>query len=158
VSTDGRSDEWTINETGRSVPLAAVHAFLTESYWARGIDADTVARSIRHSRPFTLYHRGSLAGFARVVTDCATFAYLADVFVLPEFRGRGLAKWLVYTVLEHPEFAGVRGWYLKTRDAHGLYRRQGFEPLSNPELFMWRPGVAAERAHERPPNVTPPSP
>jgi GNAT superfamily N-acetyltransferase len=107
----------------------AIHAFLTESYWAPGIPFDLVDRSIDRSIPFGLYApTGELAGFMRVITDGATFGYLADVFVLDEHRGRGLGVWLVETALAHPDLARVRRVALGTWDAHSLYERFGFAP------------------------------
>ena len=107
--------------------LDAIHGFLKTAYWCEGIPRETVRRSIDHSLCFGLYSgNGGLAGFARAVTDHTTFAYLADVFVLPDHQGHGLGKWLVATVLAHPDLAGLRQLMLATRDAHGLYARFGF--------------------------------
>jgi GNAT superfamily N-acetyltransferase len=113
-----------------------VARFLGESYWARGIPLQTVQRSIAGSLCFALLDGTKQIGFARVISDRATIAYLADVFVLPDYRGRGLGKWLVECVLAHPELQGLRRWILVTRDAHGLYRHFGFKPLARPEGFM----------------------
>lgn len=118
--------------------------FLASSYWARGIPAATVRRSIEGSLCFALLDpAGRQVGFARVITDRATIAYLGDVFVLPELRGRGLGKWLVSCVMAHPDLQGLRRWVLVTLDAHGVYEPLGFRPLARPELFMERhdPGV-----------------
>ncbi len=120
---------YTISTDPARLDLDVVHGWLArESYWAAGIARDVVARSIAHSLPFGLYAPDGQVGFARVVTDRATFGYLADVFVLPAHRGRGLGVWLVETVLSHPELQGFRRWHLATRDAHGLYTRFGFVP------------------------------
>ena len=116
--------------------VAVVHGFLTDSYWAKGIPVETVRRSIRNSLCFGLYEGSRQIGFARVVTDRATFAYLADVFVLESHRGRGLAKLLMDAVVAHPELQGLRRWMLATRDAHALYAQYGFTPLPAPEGFM----------------------
>jgi GNAT superfamily N-acetyltransferase len=119
--------------------VAAIHDYLSgHSYWARGRSRAVVERSIAHSLPFGVYYEERQVGFARVVTDYATFAWLADVFVLEEFRGRGLSKWLLEVVCAHPELQGLRRWLLATKDAHGLYRRYGFTPLADPELWMER--------------------
>jgi GNAT superfamily N-acetyltransferase len=115
-----------------------VHGFLTRSYWARGVPPDVVQRSIENSLVFGVYGGDEQVGFARVVTDRATFAYLADVFVLEGHRGRGLGKWLMEVVLAHPELQGLRRWMLATADAHGLYRRYGFRELGKPQIFMER--------------------
>ena len=122
---------------------AAVHAFLTRSYWARGVPREVVDRSIDHSLAFGLFQGSRQIGFARVITDRATFAYLADVYVLDEYRGRGLGKWLISSVLAHPDLQGLRRWSLVTRDAHELYRAFGFRELSNPSRHMeiFRPDV-----------------
>ena len=119
-----------------------IHRFLSErSYWAKGVSRETVERSIEHSLCFGLYKAGRQAGFARVVTDFATFAWLADVFIVEEERGGGLGKKLVAGVLGHPELQGLRRFLLGTRDAHKLYEQFGFAPLEYPERFMEiRPG------------------
>jgi GNAT superfamily N-acetyltransferase len=113
-----------------------VHGFLTASYWAADIPRATVERSLAGSLNFGLYRDGMQIGFARFVTDGATFAYLADVVVLPDYRGQGLATWLVGTALTHPALTGLRRVLLATRDAHTLYAKFGFAPLARPERFM----------------------
>jgi GNAT superfamily N-acetyltransferase len=116
-----------------------IHRFLSEeSYWAKGRDRAIVERSIANSIPFGLYLDGRQVGFARVVTDRATFAWLADVFVLPEHRGRGIGKRLVETVLTHPELQGMKRWLLGTADAHELYRRFGLEEIPANSPLMAR--------------------
>jgi GNAT superfamily N-acetyltransferase len=114
----------------------AIHAYLSRSYWAAGIPREIVARSIAHSLCFGVYDGGRQVGFARVVTDRATYAYLADVYILESHRGRGLGVRLVEQVMAHPDLQGLRRWGLVTQDAHGLYRRFGFEPLAHPERYM----------------------
>lgn len=121
-----------------------LHAFLREAYWSRGIPRETVARAVAGSLCFGLFAPGGApAGFARVVSDRATFAYLADVFVDPAHRGRGLGVWLVETVLAHPELQGLRRWALATADAHVLYARFGFTAPSRPDrqLVIERPDI-----------------
>ncbi len=118
--------------------LLVIHGFLAQSHWAKGIPFAVVERSIAHSLAFGLYRDGRQIGFARVVTDRATFAYLADVFVLPGERGKGLGRWLVETVLRHPELQGLRRWLLGTRDAQGLYEQCGFRAPPPPFVFMER--------------------
>ena len=113
-----------------------IHGFLAKSYWARGIPREIVDRSIEGSLCFGLYDGDRLVGFARVITDRATFGYLADVFVLESHRGRGLATWFMESVMSHPDLRGIRRWMLVTRDAHGLYRKVGFTDLSAPERIM----------------------
>ena len=128
--------------------LDAIHMFLCDSYWAEGIPRATVEKSIRNSLCFGLFCRAAQIGFARVVSDYTTFAYLADVFVLPEYRGQGLAKWLMECIMSHPELQGLRRWLLVTRDAHGLYAKFGFKPLAHPERLMeiHSPAIYAQRA------------
>lgn len=124
--------------------LDAIHAYLSgESYWARGIPRETVARSIAGSLCFGVFHTddGAQVAFARVITDRATFAYLADVYVLPAYRGRGISRWMMETVLAHPELQGLRRWMLMTKDAHGLYARFGFHPMEHPDRAMERTEV-----------------
>ena len=104
----------------------AIHAYLEGSYWAAGIPRAVVERSLRNSLNFGVYGGEELVGFARVVTDLATFAYVGDVFVIDAHRGRGLSKWLMECILDHPDLRDVRRWHLVTRDAHGLYAKFGF--------------------------------
>jgi GNAT superfamily N-acetyltransferase len=117
--------------------LERIHGFLESSYWAAGIPAQAVRRSVENSLAFGVFKGGEQVGFARVVTDYATFAYLADVFVLEPHRGRGLAKWMMEVVFSHPELQGLRRWILATRDAHGLYRRCGL-PNWRTRRSSWR--------------------
>lgn len=120
------------------VDLDVVHRELAASYWSPGIPRHVVAKGIANSIAFSLLAPdGTQAGFARVVTDRASYAYLGDVFVLAEHRGKGLGKWLVETVLAHPDLQGLRRFALATADAHGLYARYGFAPATHPELHMF---------------------
>ena len=125
--------------------IELIHDFLSRStYWAVGRRRDVVERSIENSLPFGIYKGDNevgfaQVGFARVVTDYATFAWIADVFVLNDHRGQGLSKWLMEVILSHPELQGFRRWVLATKDAHGLYERFGFIPLHRPERWMERP-------------------
>ena len=114
-----------------------------QSYWAAGIPMDILKRSIANSLSFGLFYNGEQIGFARVITDYATFGYLADVFIDPKFRGKGLASWLMETILSHPALPGLRRWMLATRDAHGLYEKYGFTKLLNSERIMEisKPGI-----------------
>ncbi len=113
-----------------------IHSFLVTSYWAKGRRRSVVERSIRNSLCFGVYIAGRQVAFARVVSDRAVFAYLMDVFVLPEFRGRGISKALMRTVLEHPDLQNLRVFLLATRDAHDLYAQFGFGSLAHPERWM----------------------
>jgi GNAT superfamily N-acetyltransferase len=123
--------------------LPMIHDFLVRSRWAKGIPFEVLKKAIDHSLPFGLYRDGRQVGFARVVTDHATFAYLADVFVVEEARNLGLGQRLVAAILEHPELKGLRRWLLGTRDAHSLYRRFGFAEPAPPFAFLERldPGI-----------------
>ena len=115
----------------------AIHDFLSnQSYWAAGIPMDTVQRAVDGSLCFGIYKNTVQIGFARWITDRATFAYLADVYVLPEFQGRGLMKKLMSLMLFHNDLQGLRRYMLSTRDAHGLYEKFGFKPIENPGNFM----------------------
>jgi GNAT superfamily N-acetyltransferase len=131
-------EEFTVSDDAARLDRDVVERFLTGSYWAKNIPRATLDKSLRNSLCFALLEGERQIGFARVVSDHATIAYLADVFVLPEFRGRGLAKWLLTCVLAHPELQGLRRWVLATRDAHDLYRKLGFTPLKRPDIFMER--------------------
>jgi GNAT superfamily N-acetyltransferase len=116
--------------------VSMIHEFLRNSYWAKNIPRAVVARSIRNSICVGVFHKGKQVGFGRVITDRATFAYLADVFVLPEHRGRGAAKAMLRAVLAHRQLQGLRRWMLATLDAHGLYKKFGFTALSHAERYM----------------------
>jgi GNAT superfamily N-acetyltransferase len=116
--------------------LDLIHGFLAESYWAKGIPRATLERALRGSLCFGAFDGQSQVGFARAITDGATFAYVADVFVVPEARGRGVGKALIASMRAHPELQGLRRWLLVTRDAHGLYAQHGFTALAAPERFM----------------------
>ncbi len=131
-----RRGEMMVSTNPRLVHVATVQAFLSQSYWARGIPVEVVERSIRGSVPFGLYDGGRQVGFARVVTDLATYGYLADVFIVESHRGRGLARWMMECVIGHPSLAGFRRWQLATMDAHGLYEQAGFRRVAHPERMM----------------------
>lgn len=129
------------------VPL--IHQYLSEqSYWAAGIPFSTVQRSIQHSMCFGVYREAQQVGFARVVSDHATYAYLADVFILPAERGKGLSKWLMQVIVEHPDLQGLRRFVLATKDAHGLYAQFGFTEYAQPDRLMCRhdPDVYKKKA------------
>ncbi len=123
------------SDPGR-LQLDAIHAFLARSYWSPGVPRAVVARAIAHSLCFGIYAGAEQVGFARVVTDRATFAYLADVYVLEAHRGQGLAARLVAHIQAHPDLQGLRRFLLATRDAHGLYARFGFRPVAAPDRLM----------------------
>ena len=131
-----RRGAYLISTDKRKLDLAVVHGFLATSYWAMGVPMEVVERSVEHSLAFGVYEDNRQVGFARVITDRATFAYLADVFILEPSRGKGLGTWLIEVVLSHPELQGLRRWMLATRDAHELYRKVGFTNMASPERFM----------------------
>lgn len=140
MSREWHKDGYTISTETERLDLDIIHRFISEeSYWGRGRELETVRRSVENSLPFGIYAGAEMVGFARVVTDYATFAWIADVFIVAEHRGRGLSKWLMETMLSHPDLQGFRRWLLATKDAHGLYRQFGFDELRRPERFMERP-------------------
>lgn len=126
------------------INVDVVHGFLSRSYWATNIPRETLAKAIAHSLCFSLYKDDTQIGFARVITDRATFAYLADVFVLAEHRGAGLGTWFMSVLFAHPELQGLRRFSLATRDAHGLYEKFGFTRPKNPDRLMEIVKTAAE--------------
>jgi len=137
-------DGYVISTDKDKLDVAAIHAYLARSYWSPGIPKAVVEKAIAGALCFGLFaEKGNQVGFARAITDSATFAYLADVYVLEEHRGKGLGKWIVETILAHPSLQGLRRILLATRDAHTLYAQFGFEPLANPESLMsiHRPNV-----------------
>ena len=139
--TARREDGYEVATDPQRLDLDAIHGFLVDAYWCAGIPREKLERAIAGSLPFGLYAPdGAQAGFARVVTDRATFAYLADVFVLQPHRGRGLGVWLVERIVAHPDLQGLRRFHLATADAHGLYARFGFLPHPQPERLLDRLG------------------
>jgi N-acetylglutamate synthase-like GNAT family acetyltransferase len=140
-----RHDDVLISDDRTQLDRALIHRFLSErSYWAQGVSREIVERAIEHSHCFGVYKSGRQVGFARVVTDFTTFAWLADVFIVEEERGRGLSKKLVAGILAHPQLQGLRRFLLGTLDAHGLYAQFGFAPMKHVERFMemHRPNAA----------------
>jgi GNAT superfamily N-acetyltransferase len=131
--------DYVISTDKHRLDVQFIHDFLSNrAYWARGRSLDVVKRSIDHSLNFGVYKDNQQIGFARVVTDFATFAWLADVFVIDEHRGIGLGLWLIEVIVNHPDLQGLRRWLLATRDAHELYRRAGFSELTTPQIWMER--------------------
>ena len=148
VPVEHRRGEYCISTDPARIDLDVVYEFLTNCYWAKGIPRDVVARSIEHSLCFGIYHgTEGQVGFARVISDFGTIAYLGDVFVLESHRGRGLSKWMMACIMQHPALQGLRRWILLTRDAHGLYSQFGFTPLKSPDRYMelHRPDVYETR-------------
>jgi ribosomal protein S18 acetylase RimI-like enzyme len=126
----------TVSTDPSRLDLEVIHGFLARSYWATGIPRQVVERALRHSLCFGAYEGNRQVGFARVVTDSATYAYVSDVFVLPSHQGRGVGKQLMATIMGHPDLQGLRRWTLFTRDAHRLYRQYGFGEARHPERLM----------------------
>jgi GNAT superfamily N-acetyltransferase len=141
---------YTISTDRTRFDVAAIHAFLVRSYWSPGIPLATVERAIAHSLAFGVFDGVEQVGFARVVTDRATFAYLADVYILEGHRGQGLARRLVETILAHEDLQGLRRFLLATRDAHPLYAAFGFKPLAAPDRMM---EIHNPRAYEKGPQA-----
>jgi GNAT superfamily N-acetyltransferase len=137
-SPTGHSDHLIIDTDRRKLDFELIHHFLGSSYWAAGIPREVVQRSIENSLCFGVYEGERQVGFARVITDYATFAWLADVFIVESHRGRGLSKRLMEAIFAEPRLQGLRRWMLATRDAHALYSRYGFRPLAAPDRMMER--------------------
>ena len=131
-----KKGKYSISANRKRLDLDAIHGFLSRSFWAEAIPKKLVAKSIRNSLCFGLFHGRDQVGFARVVTDRATYAYLCDVYILESHRGQGLSKWLIEAVMAHPDLQGLRRFQLVTRDAQGLYKRFGFRPPQHPERHM----------------------
>jgi GNAT superfamily N-acetyltransferase len=130
-------DGFCISTENARLDLCAIHHFLsTEAYWSLNIPFSRVEAAVAHSLNFGLFQKEQQIGFARIVSDFSTVAYLADVYVLPEFRGRGLSKWLMQTIREYPELQGLRRWILTTKDAHGLYKQFGWKSVAFPDRWM----------------------
>jgi GNAT superfamily N-acetyltransferase len=131
-------DNFVVTTDPARLDINFIHGYLARSYWAEGIRRETVERSIANSLCFGVYEEGKQVGFARVITDYATFAYLADVFIIESHRRRGLSKFLMECIVDHPQLQGLRRWTLGTRDAHELYAKYGFKSLAKPDRFMER--------------------
>lgn len=131
-----RKGIYLISTNKRKLKANTIHDFLTNSYWSKGIKIERVKKAIQGSLCFGVYHNTKQIGFARVITDFTSFGYLADVFIIEKYRGRGLSVWLMKCILNHPELKDVKSWMLATRDAHGLYSKFGFKPLKEPQKYM----------------------
>jgi GNAT superfamily N-acetyltransferase len=131
------NDGYIVSTDRHRLDLSFIHDYLsTQAYWCLNIPFAIVQRSVENSLCFGVYHGDRQVGFARVISDYATIAYLGDVFVIPEHRGKGLSKRLMEAIMDHPELQGLRRWILLTRDAHELYRKFGWKPIANPDLYM----------------------
>ena len=131
-----RDDRFVISTDPARLDVDVIHSYLTRSYWAADIPIHVVMQALANSINFGLYEGTTQIGFARVVSDRATFAWVCDVFVLEGWRGRGLSKWLIECVRSAPQLQGLRRWILATRDAHGLYAQFGFKPLAAPDRWL----------------------
>ena len=129
-------DKFYISTEKEKMDIDLIHSFLTRSYWAEGISKKIISRSIEGALCFGVFENDKQVGFARMVTDKATFAYLADVFIIDEYRGLGLSKWLMEVIMSYPDLQGLRRMMLATRDAHELYKKFGFTPLNNVDRWM----------------------
>jgi GNAT superfamily N-acetyltransferase len=131
-----RRGEYTVTTDRHQLNIRAIHAYLTHSYWSPGVPIAVIERAVANSLCLGMHHAEAQMGFARVITDKSTFAYLADVYILEPHRGKGLSKWLLQVIREHEDLQGLRRFMLATRDAHDLYRQFGFTELSDPSKLM----------------------
>lgn len=141
-----QKDEYIISTDKTKLQFDVIYSFLSTSYWSPNIPLETVKRAAEHSLTFGIYKHEIQVGYARIISNFATFAYLADVFVLESERGKGISKWLMECITQLPDLQGLRRWMLATRDAHGLYAQFGFTPLDKPEIMMQiaRPNIYNE--------------
>lgn len=131
-----KQDNYIISDDDAILDIDAICDFLSQAYWADKRPRDVIERSLQHSLNFGIYDRKKQIGFARIVTDYSTFAYLCDVFIHEEYRERALGKWLMECILSHHELQGLKRWCLLTKDAHGLYKKFGFTELNDPSRWM----------------------
>lgn len=139
--------DFTISTDKSKLDLTVIHDYLAnESYWSKNIPKERIRKSIANALCFGIYYKGNQIGYAKVVSDFSTMAYLGDVFVLEDYRGQGLSKWLMETIMSHPELTGLRRWILLTSDAHELYKKFGWQPIASPEKWMeiHRPDIFRE--------------
>jgi GNAT superfamily N-acetyltransferase len=129
-------DGYNISTDKSKLDIEVIHDYLTQAYWSEGISRDIIQKSIDHSLVFGVYHHEDQVGFCRVISDHTTFAYLADVFILPAHRRKGLSKWLIKTVMDYSSLQGLRRWMLMTRDAHALYEQFGWKVMAMPDRCM----------------------
>jgi GNAT superfamily N-acetyltransferase len=136
-ATSFEEQGYSITTDKSKLDIPFIHNYLSEeTYWSKNIPGETVEKAIQNSLSFGLFFNKIQIGFARVITDYATFAYLADVFIIPEQRGKKLSKWMIQTIVDHPDLAGLRRWILITRDAHGLYSQFGWKEIAYPDRWM----------------------
>ncbi|WBU87977.1 GNAT family N-acetyltransferase [Cellulophaga omnivescoria] len=130
-------DDYTISTNKDKLDILSIHKFLAnETDWAKDIPINTLKTSIKNSLNFGLYYKNQQIGFARIISDFSTIAYLGDVFILQEYRGKGLSKWLINEIMQHPNLQGLRRWILLTNTAEWLYKKYGFTEIANPEFYM----------------------
>ncbi|MFT5520096.1 MAG: ribosomal protein S18 acetylase RimI-like enzyme [Enterobacterales bacterium] len=136
-------DDYRVTTNQSEMDVEAIHQYLTNSYWSPGLPLETLRKALQNSFCFAALKGNEQIGFARLITDYTTFAYLADVYILEAHQGKGLSKMLLDEIFKHPKLDGLRRIMLATRDAHGLYEKFGFSKLSNPDIFMenWKPDV-----------------
>ncbi|SNR13989.1 GNAT family N-acetyltransferase [Tenacibaculum jejuense] len=134
---EAHRDDYTISTDKSKLNILSIHQFLAnETDWANGIPFDTLKISIENSLNFGLYHKDKQIGYARIISDFSTIAYLGDVYILDEYRGKGLSKWLINEIMEHPNLQGLRRWILLTNTAEWLYKKFGFTEVPHPEFYM----------------------
>lgn len=131
-----RKKNFLISTDKSKLDLKIIHNFISNSYWAKNRSLKTMKKAIDNSLCFGVYYGKKQVGFARVITDFTTFAYLADVFIIEEFRGKGLSKWLMNVILNYDSLKNLKRWFLATKDAHGLYEKFGFTKLKEPDKLM----------------------
>lgn len=131
-----KNKDYLISTDKRKLQPKIIHNFLTNCYWSKGSSYSVVQAKIKYSFCYGVYHNKKQIGFCRVVSDFIIFAYLADVFIIEEYRGKGLSKWLMQCLMQHPDLGNVKCWMLKTGDAHGLYQKYGFKLAAKPEEIM----------------------
>jgi GNAT superfamily N-acetyltransferase len=136
MASEYRRKEYVISTDQSLLDISFIHAFLTQSYWASGVSIENVKQRIAHSLCFGLFDQSRQIGFARVITDHTTIAYLKDVFIDEKYRGRKLSLWLLDTILRDPDLQSISCWLLRTSDAHGLYNKFGFVPVGAPENLL----------------------
>ena len=139
-------ENYRISTNKDEMDIKSIHSYLTSCYWSRGVSENIIQLAIDNSLCFGVFQQKEQVGFARLITDYATFAYLADVYILEKHKGKGLSKWMLKEIMEYPQLQGLRRIVLATRDAHSLYEKFGFKELSSPETFMeiWSPNVYVE--------------
>lgn len=136
MKNEFRKDDFVISTDKRKLDFRVIHNFLTNCYWSRGISMKLVRKAASNSICFGVYHKKEQIGYARVITDFVRFGYLADVFIIEQYRGKGLSKWLMKTILSHPLLKNIHAWMLATKDAHGLYEKFGFKKIDEPKRYM----------------------